>query len=99
MAHRITFTVTRPNAETAGYDGGALTTAMEAALQVEQDAGRLQSITTDTDGLVTTTVLTYDSQASADAFTSNEDYVAFSEDRNQYNADNGITTSVDIATV
>lgn len=94
MAHRITFTVTRPNAETSGFDGGALTTAMEAALQAEQDAGRLTSITTDTDGLVTTTVLTYDSEASADAFATNSDYIAFSEARNQYNTDNGITTEV-----
>lgn len=94
MAHRITFTVTRPNAETAGFSGGALTTAMEAALQAEQDAGRLQSITTDTDGLVTTTVLTYDSEASANTFATNSDYIAFSEARNQYNADNGIVTNV-----
>ena len=94
MAYRITFTVTRPNAETAGFDGGALTTAMEAALQAEQDASRLESITTDTDGLVTTTVLTYDSLASADAFKTNPDYIAFSEARNQYNTDNSIVTEI-----
>lgn len=96
MAHTITFTVTRPNAETASFDGGALTTAMEAALQAEQDAGRLKSITTDTDGLVTTAVLTYDSEASADAFATNSDYVAYAEARNQYNTDNGITTEIQI---
>lgn len=91
MAHRITITYTRPNADVAIFDGGAQRTAMEAVLQASQDAGKLQSITTETVDLVTTTVATYDSEASAQEVGAHADYVAFREASDAYAAENGIT--------
>jgi hypothetical protein len=91
MAHRITITYTRPNADVAIFDGGATRSAMEAVLQASQDAGKLQSITTNSDGLVTTTVATYDNITSAQEVGANADYQAFREASDAYAAENGIT--------
>lgn len=99
MAHQITITVTLPNAETSLYAGGEIRTAMEAVLQASQDAGKLQTITTDTDGLVTTTVATYDSEESANEVSQHADYQAYREASDAYATENGITVAFAEATV
>ena len=99
MAHQITITVTLPNAETSIYAGGEIRTAMEAVLQASQDAGKLQSINTDTDGLVTTTVVTYDSEDSANEVSNHADYQAFREASDAHATENGITIAMSTATV
>jgi|TARA_B110000444_G_scaffold60236_1_gene56138 hypothetical protein len=99
MAHQITITVTVPNAETSIYEGGSVRTAMEAVLQASQDAGKLQTITTDTAGLVTTTVATYDAEDSANEVSNHADYITYREAADAHATENGITVNVTEATV
>ena len=99
MAHQITITVTLPNAETSMYAGGEIRTAMEAVLQASQDAGKLQIINTDTDGLATTTVVTYDSEESANEVSQHADYLAYREAADAHATENGITITMSTATV
>ena len=66
MAHRITMTMTRPSAEVEFYSDDSTQVPVQNLLNSEESAGRITSVTSNTEGLTKTVQVTYDSVASSE---------------------------------